>query len=288
MTGAPRCLVLLVVALAVLPLAAQQPSFSTRRETVRVDVLVTDRGRPLRDLRAEDFEVLDSGVPQQVEFARFEELPLAIVLALDVSASVSPEGLDHLRGAGRLVIDNLKAGDQAALLTFTDALTLRERLTPDTASLKAALDGMQPSKQLFGGTSLIDASYAAITLLAQDGGRGLVIAFTDGIDTSSWLPSGGVIDTARRANAVVYAVSMSTIPRGSFVRELSDTTGGGALEITSTANAGTTFGRILDEFRQRYLVAYSPTNVPGSGWHPLTVRVKNRKVDVRARSGYVR
>src|SRR3982750_3594700 len=72
---------------------AQEPTFSTRREIVRVDALVTDRSRPVRDLRAADFEILDSGVPQQVEFVRFDQLPLALVLALDGSVSISPEAL---------------------------------------------------------------------------------------------------------------------------------------------------------------------------------------------------
>ena len=46
--------------------------------------------------------------------------------------------------------------------------------------------------------------------------------------------------------------------------------------------------RILDEFRQRYLVSFSPAGVPADGWHALTVRVKGRTVDVRARTGYRR
>ena len=62
----------------------------------------------------------------------------------------------------------------------------------------------------------------------------------------------------------------------------------GAIEIRSTAQLRATFVRILDEFRQRYLVSYSPANVPAEGWHPLTVRVKNRSVEVRARAGYTR
>jgi VWFA-related protein len=127
-----------------------------------------------------------------------------------------------------------------------------------------------------------------VTLLDGDAGRGLVLAFTDGVDTSSWLRGDRVLQAARRSNAVVYAVSTSPLPKGLFLRELSDATGGGAFEITSTDAVRTAFVRILDEFRQRYLVSFSPANVPASGWHPLTVRVKNHKVDIKARAGYTR
>jgi hypothetical protein len=48
------------------------------------------------------------------------------------------------------------------------------------------------------------------------------------------------------------------------------------------------FLRILNEFRQRYLVTYIPMGVSEDGWHKLEVRVKNRSAKVRARPGYMR
>jgi hypothetical protein len=44
---------------------------------------------------------------------------------------------------------------------------------------------------------------------------------------------------------------------------------------------------ILDEFRQRYLVSYTPRGVGSGGWHRLDVRIKGRKVAVKARAGYL-
>ena len=268
--------------------AAQQPTFSSRRDSVRVDVLVRDRGRPVPGLGANDFDVLDSGVPQQIDFVSAGQLPVTIVLALDQSSSISADRLEHLRDGSRAVLGTLKADDQAALLTFANVLALRERLTSDAGRVSRALDRMEPSTDLFGGTALIDACYTAMTMLAGDAGRGLLIVFTDGVDTSSWLPAERVLTTARRSNLVVYAVSNGRLPKGSFLRELSDLTGGEAIEIRSTDTISAAFVRIVDEFRRRYLVSFSPANVGAGGWHPLTVRVKTRKVDVNARAGYVR
>ena len=59
--------------------ATQTPSFSTRSEAVRVDVLVTDNGRIVRGLGPSDFEVRDNGVLQQVNLVSFEQIPLNVV-----------------------------------------------------------------------------------------------------------------------------------------------------------------------------------------------------------------
>ncbi len=58
-------------------------------------------------------------------------------------------------------------------------------------------------------------------------------------------------------------------------------------QIESTKNLNTIFLGILDEFRQRYLVSYSPQGVAKGGWHRLEVRIKNRKATVIARPGYL-
>lgn len=284
-----RCAAAAVLsALAVASIAAQQPTFSTRRETVRVDALVTDRGRAVRDLRAEDFEILDSGVPQQVEFASFEELPLTIALALDLSTSIDAERLEHLRDGGRAVLENLKPADQVSLLTFADAVLLREPLTAASDRIRSALAALQPSRRPPGGTALVDACFLATRVLDEDPGRALLIVFTDGVDTSSWLTGPRVLDVFKRSNVVVYAVSTAALPKGSFLRDVAEATGGDAIEIRSSAALRPAFVRILDEFRLRYLVSFSPSNVPSAGWHPLAVRVKNQKVDVKARAGYIR
>ncbi len=277
-----------VICVIVAPLEAQQPTFSARRETVRVDVLVTENRRPIRGLQAADFEILDGGVVQQVDFVSFEQLPLAVVLALDGSVSISAAALEHLRAGSRALLDNVRPEDQAALLTFADAISLRTGLSRDVAPVRAALERFAPSPQTLGGTALIDACYTALTVLERDPGRGLVIVFTDGIDTASWLPGARVLEAARRSNAVVYAVSTAQLPRRSFLRDLTEATGGGAIEIATTGDVAAAFVRILDEFRQRYVVGFSPAADGAAGWHPLTVRVKGRRVVVQARAGYAR
>jgi len=280
-----RCL---TTAIAVLLLssggrAQQSPAFSSKIEAVRVDVLVTDNGQPVRGLGPGDFEIVDNGVPQVVDLVSFDEVPLNVILALDMSDSVAGDRLDQLRGAGGRVLGALKTGDQAALVAFSHAVLLGARLTGDVASVQAALAAAQSSGQ----TALIDGTYAGIMVGESGAGRALLIVFSDGVDTASWLRADAVLDTARRADVVVYGVSVVSRLKPEFLREITSLTGGRLFEIEKTTNLASTFLGILEEFRHRYLVSYTPRGVSKDGWHKLDVRVKNRRTTVKARPGYL-
>lgn len=279
----PRRLARIIVVLAMATsLAAQTPTFSARRESVRVDVLVTDNGRVVTGLEPADFDVRDNGVTQQVDLVSFQEIPLNVVLALDGSSSVSGEKLEHLNQAGRAVLGRLKMGDRAALLTFSEKVAVRERLTTEFDQLRARLDDVRPS----GDTALIDGVQAAMALGGADSGRNLLIVFSDGLDTASVLPAESVLDAAKASETVVYGVAIRGSGKPEFLRDLGAQTGGAVFEIESTRDLSATFQKILDEFRQRYLVSYSPQGVAGAGWHRLEVRLKGKKGTVKARAGY--
>jgi VWFA-related protein len=229
-----------------------------------------------------DFEIFDNGVLQTVDLVSFEQLPLNVALALDVSASLDSEQIQHLRRAGMAVLGALHRLDRAALLTFSDDVSLERPLTGDTASVEAALAGVESS----GGTALNDGVYAAVTIADATFGRGLLIVFSDGIDTSSVLTGVKVIDAARRSNVVVYAVSSGRGDR-SFLRDIADATGGRLYEVESTGDIQQRFLQVLAEFRERYLLSYTPRGVTREGWHRLEVKVKGRRAAVRARTGYL-
>jgi len=262
--------------------SAQQATFSARRESVRVDALVTDRGKVVTGLGAADFEVRDNGVLQPVDLVSFQQIPLNVFLAFDASASVSGERLTHLQGAGRALLDRLTKDDRSALLTFSHTILLREGLTGATDRVREALADVQP----FGDTALVDGAYSAVMLEPSDGGRNLLLIFSDGLDTASWLTPDGVLESAKRSDMVVYGVSTQGLEESKFLEDLTELTGGATLKVESTKDLSATFLKILDEFRQRYLISYSPTGVAKDGWHRLDVRVKNRRVSVKSRTGY--
>jgi VWFA-related protein len=73
-----------------------------------------------------------------------------------------------------------------------------------------------------------------------------------------------------------------------FLQELADATGGDIYRTRNAADLRDAFARILSEFRTRYLLTYSPQGVDKGGWHPIEVKLKNKKVKVTARRGYQR
>jgi VWFA-related protein len=195
---------------------------------------------------------------------------------------VSGEPLQHLRAAGRTLLERLEPEDRAALVTFSHEVTLRQALTREVDRVGRELARIEPR----GETAVIDGSYAAVVLGDTDVGRDLVIVFSDGVDTASWLPGDRVLDAARRSDVVVYGVSVRGTDRPDFLRELCRLSGGSLLEVDSTRDLGGAFVRLLQEFRQRYLLNYSPRGVSSEGWHEIKVTVKRRRATVSARAGY--
>jgi VWFA-related protein len=262
--------------------AAQIPTFRVQTEEVRIDMLVTDQGKPVTDLGETDFEVFDNGVPQKIEFVGFQQMPIDSILVLDMSASVAGESFWNLKNAASRFLDALKKDERAALVTFGDIVSLGSPLSHDLERVKNALSQATPA----GDTSMIDACYAGLILAESKSSRPLFVVFSDGLDTFSWLSADMVLEAAKRGSAVVYGISVGQLPDQIFLRDLSKITGGSLLEIESIRDLGTAFLSILQEFRQRYLLTYSPQGVPRGGWHDLRIRVKGRNLDIKARPGY--
>jgi VWFA-related protein len=262
--------------------AVQQPTFSARVEGVRIDVLVTEGGRPVSGLGPADFEVRDNGVPQTIDLVSLGDVPVSVVMVLDLSASLAGSRLVMLQRAGVTLLEAMTPQDQAALLSFNTAVVQRVPLTGDLARLQGALLGTTAD----GDTALIDATLAGMLVGDTEGGRTLVVIFSDGIDTASFTTAEVALETARRVNGVVYGVAATSGGDARFLRDVTAATGGRVLEIGATGNPGPAFLEILQEFRRRYVITYTPAGVSRGGWHQLNVRVRRGNPRVQARPGY--
>lgn len=282
MTRRMSMLVLSAMAMAGAALTAVQPTFRARVEGVRIDVLVTDGGRPVVGLGAADFDVRDNGVPQTVDLVSLGDVPVSVVMVLDLSSSLEGSRLLMLQNAGVTLLEALAPQDQAALLSFNTAVVQRVPLTSDIGTLRGALLAARAE----GDTSLIDAALAGMLLGDTEGGRTLVVIFSDGIDTASFTSAEVALGTARRVNGVVYGVAATSGGEARFLRDVTAATGGRVLEIGATGNPGPAFLEILQEFRRRYVLTYTPTGVERGGWHQLNVRVRRGSSRVQARPGY--
>ena len=271
-----------LLALVVAAAAALQPTFSTRVEGVRVDVLVTDSSRrPLRGLTAADFEIRDNDVPQEVDVVSFGEISLNVGLAFDLSQSVAGARLTQLQAASQALTVELQPADQSALVAFNHVVALPCPLSTNRSCVRDALQASEPT----GETALIDGIFAGLIVGESEVGRSLLMVFSDGLDTASFLGAERVLELGRRSDVVVYPIT-SKGPRPDFLEDLASLTGGRLHEVDQRSDLSATFRSILEEFRYRYLVTYTPRGVPRGGWHKLDVRVKRSGANVKARPGY--
>ncbi len=291
--------------------AKQPPSWRTYIEGVRIDVLVSDGGRPLTGLQADDFEVLDNGVRQRPQLATVAGV-VNVALLLDISYSVVDGGhLSDLTSAARTFLTCLAPSDSAALLTFSRGTRLVVSTTLDRNTIVRALDfsPMAAPRRAGDGTAMWDAIVAASSVVVGQSGRSAVLLLSDAGENASWLFTNQPEDARWMRNQRVrtidalrgsgVAVDVVSIPRyrwtwsahdGSYGRqnpsEPADLTDGVMFQA-SDKDLRASFSRRLELLRSSYILTYSPTGVEKrQGWHKLSVRLKNKRGKVQARSGY--
>jgi VWFA-related protein len=277
----------LLAVLALLAAGAPPPPpvFRAEVEVVRVDVLVTRNGVPVRGLTAADFEVREDGRPQELQPVLDQETPVDAVLVLDASGSVQGPKLDGLLNAARAFLGSLHPGEQAAVLAFREEVRLLQAFTPDLVAARRVLEGVSSE----GNTALVDAVYAALRLREPGPRRTAILVFSDGVDNMSWLAADEVVEAASRSDAIVYGVAMRQ-PRGgreSFLRDVCRRTGGRLFEIEDERDLRARFLDVLADIRARHVLSFY-AGTGGAGWHALEVRLRRAKGEVLARPGYWR
>jgi VWFA-related protein len=278
-----------------------RPVFRSSVDLVPISAVVRDgKNRLVTTLTADDFQILDNGTRSKiVDFHRDQTSPLTIALLADVSGSmrIGPKLL-YARSVLQQVAFELKEGqDEAGLFTFDAALREEEPFTVHPRAMGARFDEVEP----FGTTSLYDAIAETARVLARrPSPRRALIVFTDGVDTSSSLTPGEVSALASSIDVPVYIVvtlppvdaanrasthrDSEPQPRQADLRDLAQWTGGELVFATSSEDAGLKAHYIIAELRQQYLIAVEASD--RFEWRRLDVRVRDRKMTVRTRSGY--
>jgi len=285
------------------PAQQARPTFKAGVDRVQVTAVVRKKnGQPVTDLSKDDFELLDDGQPRQILEFRSEPTPATLALTVDYSGSMS---LSSKLSAARAVAEQLLAWltpgvDRVGLYAFDKQLQELQPLVPAPGDVLHLLETAKP----YGSTSLYDAIAESGNRLASEAGtRRAVVALTDGGENSSRLTASEVTNIASSIDVPVYIVvvvspydrmgvteaedkiaydALATGPLGN----LAHWTGGEIFLASSPAHTSLAARQIVTELRHQYFIGFEPDN-SRPGWHPISVRTRQKDLIVRARSGYV-
>jgi len=252
-----------------------------RVEVVNVPVTVLDkRGRPVIDLKKEDFQVLENGVPQAIRyFSREMRQPLRIGLILDTSNSARP-ALQFEKDAASEFVFNMLQGrsskNQIFLQTYDATSSIIQDFTNDPEMLNEKIRALKAG----GGKALFDAIYFASKEKMMNSGppantRRVLVVVSDGRDVESQHSLDEAVSMARRAETLIYTIGNAAYgyanPADKILERISVETGGAAffpLGETPGTDLGTGYlshGQIGDTSQNKGLGAatgvYSATRL---------------------------
>jgi len=254
-----------------------------------VEFTATDQARAYIELGRDDLEVIEDGVPQQVDVFHEAVAPVAMVLAIDASGSMT-RAAGIAREAAAHFVDAVRPGDRLGLVQFADKAELVADLQLSRDSAHEALANYTPK----GGTALYDALQLSMERLKSIDGRRVVVVVTDGRDENAASKGPGslatwdmVIQTAQAMDATIYAIGLgSRVERGPL-QKLADLSGGEAYFTADLATLDAEYRRVVEDLHRRYVVGYTSTNPTRNGaWRRVELRGVGRPVRLRSRGGY--
>ena len=317
----------------------QTPSISVDVKMVSMLATVRDKhGHLVNKLSKDEFVLEQDGHPQTITyFAQDSDLPLTLGLLVDTSMS-QRRVLDQERTASHGFLDHVlrEDKDKAFVIHFDYEVELLQDLTSSRQKLEASLDtlGEPEFSQTAGGSSsggghgsygrggggtlLYDAVYLASNeIMKKQQGRKALIILSDGVDRGSKETLRDSIETAQRADTLVYSILFAdkeeygngggshmggggmgggghrrypqeSRPDGKKILEqISRETGGRFFEVSKKQPIDQIYAAIDEELRNQYGLGYVPDKADvAPGYHKIHLAVKQKDLTVQTRDGY--
>jgi VWFA-related protein len=255
-------------------------------DVVQVTVTVGDgHGKFVRGLPQSSFHVFEDNRPQTISHFASENVPLELVVAIDISGSMGPS-MPKLKTAVKEFLSAVPGEDQVTLLGFNDSVfTLTRKATSDTDRAKA-VDRLAP----WGSTALYDVILRGMEMLGRQTGRKALVVFTDGEDQGSHATIADVERRLQSSDLTLYMIGqgrgLQLEPLKKVMERLSTPTGGRAFFTDNVDTLHEAFAGLLDELSNQYLLGYASSNSKRDDtWRRIKVEVDGHH-DVRARQGY--
>jgi Ca-activated chloride channel homolog len=284
-----------------------------RTETNLTNVFFTAADKHKRfisNLKREDLRILEDGVAQQIfTFQQNIDLPLSLAILIDTSRSEERTLPDEKVAAQAFLEAVMRPQkDEAAVVSFTGESTLEQGLTGNTSRLRRAIERVEyvPPTGLIGGgvvvggtppisdsqqmlagsTAIWDAVFTTSNEVLRESAehtRRAIILLTDGQDTSSQVHMSEAINSAVKADALIYAIGIGDrysygVDEGSL-RKITEATGGRAYFPRNESELRNAFEQIQRDLREQYLIAYAPSNKTRDGsYRRVTIEITNPEI----------
>jgi Ca-activated chloride channel homolog len=279
-------------------------AFPSQVEEVFVTVTITDKsGRPVTDLRAEDFVISENGRVQKVHlFARAvepegepDERQQALALDLGMLMDTSESMLKELKRSQQAAVRFLEAIPRAReLITvfFDEEIRVSQYNSENQQGLFERIHEAKGG----GNTALYDAMAVYLSRIQGASGRKTLILFTDGEDTRSDLNVSELVRLVRASPVTIYPISFSTalgpgsvraLRANSFLDHVAELSGGKVFSPRSFRDLPAIYRQILDELASQYVIGYVSDDPRRDGtYRKLKVAVSRPELKVRSRAGY--
>lgn len=255
------------------------PVIRVQTDLVNIFASVIDvNGEPVINLKKDDFQVSDDGVPQKI--VRFEAQtarPLDVALMIDTSGSEYVDLRFEAEAADRFIGEIVRPGDSLGFFEFDEDVTQIGAFTDDVKQLQADVRRIT----LGAGTSLFDAVVLGSKSLQQfpENHRRAIVLVTDAGETTSIAKFDDARRSAITSGALLYSIIVRAVKNENgrntggehALITITDSTGGALYFLDNVRQVAEMFNRIDRELRTQYLIGYypHPDPPPGSDRHVL-------------------
>lgn len=273
-----------------------QYTITTVVNEVNLIFTVTDKhGRFIRNLKENDFTLLDDHMPpaEVYSFSQETDLPLRVGLLIDTSSSIRSRFQFEQNAAVEFLLSVLRPSiDKAFVMGFDVTPDVTQPYTNNADLLSTGIRKLSPG----GGTALYDAVYTAchndmLPLRPPPLVRKIIILLSDGDDDQSHATLDDAVKMCQRADTTIYSISTNDSPsrdRGDdILKAMSVVTGGRAFYPPRMEDVASAFEGIQEELRSQYSLVYKPADFKADGaFRPIYLATYDRKYKVRVQKGY--
>jgi Ca-activated chloride channel family protein len=273
--------------------------FRANVDVVSLNVTVVDpQNRYVTDLSESDFSVFEDGTRQELTYFNRTNLPIALSLLIDTSASMENR-MQFAQDAAVGFARKLRQQDLAQVVDFDSRVEVLQDFTSAVTDLERAIR----STSAGGSTALHNALYISLKELAKikprstdDVRRRAIIVLSDGEDTSSLVTYEEVLELAKRSETAIYTIALQAkdsaqtkgFREAEFIlRQIAQETGGRSFFPGRPEDLKDVYGQIADELSSQYSLGYASKNTRrDGGWRRIVVQVARPQATARTKRGY--